>query len=723
MIYRFGEFELNTRAAELRKSDIPVRLQEQPFRILLLLLERRGDIVLRTEIQEALWPNGTVVEFGHGINAAVQRLREALLDKAGSPRYIETVARRGYRFIGEIGIIDTKESATHGLVPADDDLIGQTIGHYRVIEKIGAGAMGVVYRATDLRLKRDVALKVLGAGFATDERARQRFEHEARAASALNHPNVCIVYDVEEHRGQPVICMEFLEGETVAAALGSGPIAEECVLKLAAQFADALHAAHSRGIVHGDLKPENLFITATGLKVLDFGLAEIVTDADGDHDNNARGGTPRYMAPEQNQGKAATPRSDLYSFGLVLREMLGEKLDRRWSAVLQRCLATNPDDRWEQAAALRMSIEQIVIAKPRRRYRLWFAAAASFSLIVAAAAGVWKLGWPERSVVVLTRPGPVSQVVSSNDKSPPEALQSTQISNKIRHYKRIDISAPGGLRINRLTLSPDGSKLAYVAGGMLFVRPLDGSESETLLGTDHPGTPFWSPDGSSVAFVSSGQLKKVRTTNSIPETLAHVKTNIAGAWGDHEIVIGAMGDGLLRIPTSGGAEEKLTTVDIAQGEVRHYAPQFLPGDRRFLYVAASNDDGKSFLYAGSLDSKERLRIMPVESNVVFAPLSRGNERGYLLQLKGKLLIGQSFDSRTLRTSGEPFPIAEPVGSTQASGVVARVADFSAAGDAIAFRSASTGMAPVFRFQPTATVEKKDTAQVTVIRNWMSGIRR
>jgi serine/threonine protein kinase len=303
--FRLGVFEIDLRAGEVRDGGHAVVLPEQPFQILRMLIEHPGELVTRDEIQKALWPNDTVVEFDHSINAAVNKLRQALGDSAGAPRYVETVARRGYRLmmkpepIAASLLSDSgEEVAQAGLSPPADaaqgaNLIGKKVSHYRVASVIGVGGMGLVYEAEDLKLGRAVALKFLPEDLAQDTAALQRFEREARAASSLDHPNICTIYEVEEHESQPFIVMQRLRGETLRDRLANLNSAQESLsvkelLDIAIQICDGLAAAHAKGIVHRDIKPANIFLSTNGpVKILDFGVAKLVEAPDFSPANDA----------------------------------------------------------------------------------------------------------------------------------------------------------------------------------------------------------------------------------------------------------------------------------------------------------------------------------------------------------------------------------------------------------------------------------------------------
>jgi serine/threonine protein kinase/DNA-binding winged helix-turn-helix (wHTH) protein len=372
---RFGSFELNVRTGELvsigpgaaENGCAKLLLRDQPFQILRILVDRQGKLVTRQEIKQILWPNDTVVEFDRSINVAIAILRKALDDDADNPKYIETLPRRGYRLIAPVewqhsstgGTPDLVEpqAATPTPLPGGGLLVGKRVSHYRVLGILGGGGMGVVYEAEDLKLARRVALKFLPEELGDDPKALLRFEREAKAASALNHPNICTIHGTDEYEHKPFIVMELLEGNSLSAQLAGlpEPLALPMVLEIAIEICDGLQAAHTKGIIHRDIKPANIFLTGHGkVKILDFGLAKLAATQEdqepsvvkaedppadtlgqsprdknlnrpADHPTLTVAGTPvgtaSYMSPEQISGEPLDARTDLFSFGIVLYEM------------------------------------------------------------------------------------------------------------------------------------------------------------------------------------------------------------------------------------------------------------------------------------------------------------------------------------------------------------------------------------------------------------------
>jgi eukaryotic-like serine/threonine-protein kinase len=464
-----------------------VILPEQPFQVLRLLIEREGELATREEIRKNLWPNDTAVDFNHSINVAIGTLRRALRDSAETPQYIETLARRGYRLITPTEWVRAvEEPSAGGPGPEDEEesqgieaagLIGKKVLHYRVLEVIGGGGMGMVYKAEDLKLGRRVALKFLPEELAGDAMSLCRFEREAQTASSLNHANICTIHAIEEHEGQPFIAMELLEGETLRdllAASEGNPLPLSKLLEIAGQICHGLEAAHGKGIIHRDIKPANIFLTRQGrVKILDFGLAKLAATEDREEGHTRPGanlressiqkgsatmeqvdvsltrtgiavGTAGYMSPEQIRKERLDARTDLFSFGLILYEMstgrraftgdtaevlhdailhqtppaacdLNPAVPAWLEAVLARAIEKDRRQRYQSAADMCADLEAFQGEKRRRLRHLW-KPAAGFFLVLAASGGIY---WHARNTIALSANDTVVLADTSNQTSEP----------------------------------------------------------------------------------------------------------------------------------------------------------------------------------------------------------------------------------------------------------------------------------------------------------------
>jgi eukaryotic-like serine/threonine-protein kinase len=509
---------------------------------------------------------------------------------------------------------------------------GTRLGPYAVVAPLGAGGMGEVYRATDTRLGREVAVKVLPRDVAHDPDRLARFEREARLLASLNHSNIAAIYGIEQTDGLPFLAMELVEGEDLAARLARGPVPLDEALPIARQIAQALEAAHDKGIVHRDLKPGNVKITPDGtVKVLDFGLAKPLpahgsgATADRLHsatvtspDMTAMGvvlGTAAYMAPEQARGRPIDKRADIWAFGVVLFEMLsGERAfagdtltdvlaavvhtDPPWDRLpptlppvvrrlLRRCLAKNADERLHDIAdarleideALRPATESMIGSQPakdptlRPRLSGWHRAALAGGVALAAVAGL-----------VIGRTSVPAPAAAGAE--PVRRLSITGVG-----WGEFDINEVAAAQ-NLLALSPDGSRLVYSAvregTRRLFLRELDAFESEPIKGTEHGYGPFFSSDGQSVAFVADGRLKKVALSGGLPQAFGTAPGLGGGVWGaDDSIVYSPMeGAGLWKTSISGARPVALLQPDTAGGEVGRGLPRLLPGTGWLLFTAS-----------------------------------------------------------------------------------------------------------------------------------------
>jgi Tol biopolymer transport system component/DNA-binding winged helix-turn-helix (wHTH) protein len=506
----FGSFQLNLRARELRRNGMKVRVPDQSIEVLAMLLEHPGEVVTREELHRRLWPNGTIVEFDTSINAAIKRLRQALDDSADDPRFIETLPRVGYRFIGPV---EPATSVTEAVSEAPGERVGEIVSHYRILERIGAGGMGVVYKAEDTRLGRTVALKFLPDELAGDKAALDRFQREGRAASALNHPNICTLYDVGQANGHPFLAMELLEGRTLQDLIAAGPLAIETILDLGLQIADALDAAHSKGIVHRDIKPSNIFVTSRwSAKIMDFGVAKL-SARPGSADVQTIAGSPigtvSYMSPEQARGEPIDARTDLFSFGVVLYEMAtgsqpfqGDTTALTFDAILNKSPVPAVGLRPDLPSELELLIDKALEKDRDVRCQTAAELCADFRRLrrgKAPSHAVRRLkraGPAIKQRLVFTALGLILVLVASLTWFLARAPQEPQLLKQ----RRLTAN-PDDLPIESAALSPDGKYLAYSDARGIHVRLLGTGETEVMpfpaafqRGRDAWGLEGWYPD-------------------------------------------------------------------------------------------------------------------------------------------------------------------------------------------------------------------------------------
>jgi Tol biopolymer transport system component/tRNA A-37 threonylcarbamoyl transferase component Bud32 len=546
---------------------------------------------------------------------------------------------------------------------------GTRLGPYEILAPVGGGGQGDVYKARDARLNRTVALKV------AKEQFSERFHREAEAVAALNHPHICTLYDV----GPDYLVMEYVEGQSL-----KGPLPVERAAEYARQILDALDAAHRMGIVHRDLKPANILVTKNGVKLLDFGLAkaerakaisaseETVTDTITQEGTIL--GTLQYMAPEQLQGKETDARSDLFSFGCVLYELLTGKrafegasapsviavLEREpeplevsppLERVVRRALAKDPDQRFQTAREVKTALEwamapQAASTPSTSRRWQWIAAVA---LVIGALGVAWGLAH-------FRQPASAYRVLWL-DISPPEGGRFVPLGNTV-----------GGSAI-----SPDGRMVAFVAAingkTGLWVRALDDRKARPLPGTEGAADPSWSPDSKSIAFWAANKLLRIDSAGGPPVMVGDGDATRGVAWtADGKIVFGSsVGGALFLVPVSGGTPSPLTRLDTSRGEVSHRFPQILPGGR-FLYWAWADKPENSGVYVATFAKPtERLFLLRTETGAIFAP--GGDGKNYLLWLRGGTLLAQELDPDTPKLRGEAHAIAGPIPSTAAFGVM------------------------------------------------------
>jgi eukaryotic-like serine/threonine-protein kinase len=531
--YAFGPFRLDSEKRVLVRDGVPVPLAPKVAETLLLLVESAGHLVDKDDLMKRVWPDAFVEEGNLNKNIFVLRKLLGLWD--GEREYIETVPKRGYRFVAPVNEVTHAEVAAQSHPSAGANLVGKKVSHYRVLEIVGGGGMGLVYKAEDLKLGRRIALKFLPEELGKDARALERFEREARAASSLDHPNICALYEFGEHDGQPFLVMPLLEGKTLRDRIAeSAPVPTDTLLDIAIQIADGLDAAHQKGIIHRDIKPANVFITDRGeAKILDFGLAKLVAadvDTDAFPGTDRRGdeaaatsqetlpaaslntflsrtgvavGTAGYMSPEQVRGEKLDARTDLFSFGLVLYEMatgqqpfagdtavalhdailkhspaparqLNPALPPKLEAIIIRALEKEREKRYQSALEMRADIETLqrqIEPKPRLRWKATAAVVGGLLLLVASAAYWFARNQPQPSAAL------------------PQAKWTQLTSNSSENW------VDGG------SISPDGKYLVYPDMGGIHLRLLATGEIKTIPQPDETkrhrvswGIGPWFPD-------------------------------------------------------------------------------------------------------------------------------------------------------------------------------------------------------------------------------------
>jgi serine/threonine protein kinase len=567
---------------------------------------------------------------------------------------------------------------------------GTKLGPYEIQQMLGAGGMGEVYRARDVRLDRTVAVKVLASHLSSSPELKQRMEREARAISSLNHSNICHLYDIGSEDGTDFLVMEFLEGETLAQRIGKGPLPLNEILKIGIAVSEALSAAHRQGIVHRDLKPGNIMLTKSGAKLMDFGLAKSAAAGASSGISSApllsaartmSGASPmsplttagtllgtiQYMAPEQIEGKEADARSDMFALGAVFYEMLtgarpfeGKSQISVASAILEKepkpisvtqpltppafeqivttCLAKNPEDRFQSAHDIVLQLKWIAQSGPTAAVRPAEKKGSNRELLV------WRI------VAVLALIVIALVLFWRGSRG---AEQTTYF------------SAPLPFAARDVAVSPNGHTVAVVGrreserSNALWTYEPGSQDSTRLANTEGVTYPFWSPDGQSIGFFADGKLKKVTLNGGQVQTLCDAQTGRGGAWNKDGVILftpsGHLGVGLYKISASGGTPTQITTPDKSLTEDSHRWPVFLPDGIHYLYSAIhlSGRRDLSSVYEGSLNSNEKQLVTKSSANVAYvAP--------YLLFFRDQTLFAQHFDIKKFELTGEPAPLLTDV---------------------------------------------------------------
>jgi serine/threonine protein kinase len=562
-------------------------------------------------------------------------------------------------------------------------MIGQKISHYQILEKLGEGGMGIVYKAQDIKLNRSVALKFLPQHLSASDQDKARFIQEAQAAAALSHPNICTIHGIEENDGQTYIVMEFVEGQTLRDKGPSIPLKQS--VEIGIQLADGLAAAHEKGIVHRDIKPENIMIQKDGrVRIMDFGLAKLKS-ASRLTKTGSTVGTTGYMSPEQVQGMESDHRSDVFSLGVILYEMFAgqspfkgvhetainyeivnvdpEPLSKvkpdiagDLDSTVLECLAKEPSERYQSAAE---------VAKELRRYKRGSSRTImnrignppdtqstgqgrSSTGAVLFGGSRW---WILTSIVLFIAVVGFSFLLFQ--KQSPE-----------RQTVRFLVPPPekGGFDFesyNNLAISPDQRLIAYTARDSLgklglWIRPVNSATAQPIPGTENGIMPFWSPDSRSIGFFAGGKLKRIEVSGGPAQVLCDANGR-GGTWNEEgTILFGLSGYfPIYRVSASGGVSTQASVRDTTRYERSHRFPCFLPDGKHFLYTVQGGVLEEAGVYVGSLDGKQGKLLVRTGGAASYSA-------GHILYLRDRTLMAQPFSTADLNFTGEAFPLAEGI---------------------------------------------------------------
>ncbi len=610
-------------------------------------------------------------------------LRQACAGDAALEREVRSllsVDKRAGSFLEHPAMEVAARSLADSLHSKDFE-IGTTFSHYRILGKLGDGGMGAVYKAEDTRLHRFVALKFLSEEFASDPQALHRFQREARAASALNHPNIVTLHDIANASGVDYLAMEYVDGKSLDKLITPKGLALAQAISYATQIAGALAAAHAAGIVHRDIKPANLIVTSEGqVKILDFGLAKL-TDQDLSK-SQAKSvetltetgtilGTVAYMSPEQAAGHETDHRSDIFSLGIVLYEMVSGRrpfqgksqvdvlhaiiydshpsitsIPPRLEEILEKTLEKDPKERYQHAADLSIDLKRVE-RSPRS------AAVSAPSLSAASHRSRW-VPWALAAIAALLLAALAFLGFAYFRRKPP-----------LEQTLRYQIFAPGASEFP--ALSPDGRYLAFVTNSngpnQVWIRALDALEARPLAGTDGASYPFWSPDSAYLGFFTdNGLLQKIALAGGPAQTLCDASKGRGGTWNRDGVVLFSPGPAspIFRVPAAGGVPVAVTKVPEGPSGGDRF-PVFLPDGVHFLYNAGSNKPADAGIFAGSLNDAAAVRLLPDVANPLYAPpAAPGGGTGYILFRHGDTLTAAPFDAKSLKITGDMFPVAEQV---------------------------------------------------------------